>query len=224
MAENILSSLKTCRTCRESKETSGFYAYPSNRGGLAHECKNCVAARTRRWYQSNKERSRAAHKAVYEKTKDRRAEVNKVWVAANKERVADTKRRYRERHRERLNQEARARELANPEKRASSRKKYDDANPDARRRITQNRRARIRGDGGVLPRTIHASLKKLQHGKCAVCSCDLTESGYQLDHIIPVARGGAHDSSNMQLLCPRCNQSKGARDPVEFMQSRGFLL
>lgn len=29
---------------------------------------------------------------------------------------------------------------------------------------------------------------------------------------------------NVQLLCSRCNLSKGAKHPVEFMQSQGYLL
>ena len=30
--------------------------------------------------------------------------------------------------------------------------------------------------------------------------------------------------TNIQLLRATCNTSKGAKDPIEFMQSRGFLL
>ncbi|MBU9359553.1 HNH endonuclease [Burkholderia multivorans] len=44
------------------------------------------------------------------------------------------------------------------------------------------------------------------------------------DDIEPLARGGSNDIANIQLLCRTCNLSKHARDPVEFMQSRGFLL
>lgn len=33
-----------------------------------------------------------------------------------------------------------------------------------------------------------------------------------------------NDVSNLQATCPPRNQSKGAKDPVQFMQSRGFLL
>lgn len=37
-------------------------------------------------------------------------------------------------------------------------------------------------------------------------------------------KGGANDKSNIQLLCPHCNLSKGAKHPVDFMQERGMLL
>jgi len=39
-----------------------------------------------------------------------------------------------------------------------------------------------------------------------------------------VIAGGANDRANLQLLCGSCNKSKHAKDPIDFMQSRGFLL
>jgi 5-methylcytosine-specific restriction endonuclease McrA len=41
----------------------------------------------------------------------------------------------------------------------------------------------------------------------------LPEVGYlQIDHIVPVARGGAvRDVDNLRALCERCNMRKGAR-------------
>jgi 5-methylcytosine-specific restriction endonuclease McrA len=33
-----------------------------------------------------------------------------------------------------------------------------------------------------------------------------------LDHIVPVAKGGGDDLSNLQTLCRTCNSRKGAKD------------
>jgi 5-methylcytosine-specific restriction endonuclease McrA len=46
----------------------------------------------------------------------------------------------------------------------------------------------------------------------------------RLDHIIPLARGGKNEYRNMQVTCPTCNRQKHSKDPIEFMQSRGYLL
>jgi hypothetical protein len=35
--------------------------------------------------------------------------------------------------------------------------------------------------------------------------------GMDLDHVHPVSRGGKSEAANLQLLCPSCNRSKGAR-------------
>jgi len=41
-----------------------------------------------------------------------------------------------------------------------------------------------------------------------------------IDHVIPLAAGGAHTRANSQLLCARCNMMKGAKTGgVEFLRS-----
>lgn len=40
--------------------------------------------------------------------------------------------------------------------------------------------------------------------------------GLQIDHIVPVAKGGKTVESNLQVLCSRCNGSKGAKEPDAF--------
>ena len=65
---------------------------------------------------------------------------------------------------------------------------------------------------------------KLQKGKCACCRTSLLEVKHHVDHIEPLSRGGANDDGNIQLLCATCNLQKGAKDPIEFMRLKGFLL
>ncbi|MVO95113.1 HNH endonuclease [Rhizobium leguminosarum] len=44
--------------------------------------------------------------------------------------------------------------------------------------------------------------------QCQKCG---TRDHLEIDHIIPLARGGDHVEDNMQALCATCNRSKGAR-------------
>lgn len=85
------------------------------------------------------------------------------------------------------------------------------------------RDARKLNQTGVVSTGITASLFLSQQGQCAFCLTPLG-TGFHLDHIVPLSRGGLHDDSNLQLLCPPCNMSKGARDPVEFAQAHGRLF
>jgi 5-methylcytosine-specific restriction endonuclease McrA len=75
---------------------------------------------------------------------------------------------------------------------------------------------------GVLSPDIASTLLTLQRGKCANCKQKLTR--YHLDHVMPLALGGANEDQNMQLLCPGCNCRKQAMHPISFAQKEGRLL
>jgi len=114
--------------------------------------------------------------------------------------------------------------LKHAEKRRAEVREWYANNKDKRAMYEQNRRARKRGDGGGVDANFHRELMARQRGKCACCAANLGHTKPNLDHIIPLARGGKHERTNLQLLCWRCNNQKHSKDPVEFMQSRGFLL
>ena len=48
-------------------------------------------------------------------------------------------------------------------------------------------------------------LKKCQ-SRCINCG---SINRLEVDHIIPLSRGGRHDEDNMQILCKTCNLKKG---------------
>lgn len=51
-----------------------------------------------------------------------------------------------------------------------------------------------------------------------------TQNSYPVELFIPLWMGGANTDENMQLLRAVCNMQKSAKHPIDFMQSRGFLL
>lgn len=102
-------------------------------------------------------------------------------------------------------------------------KLYRQSNPEKGRAHKANRRARKIGNGGKHTAKEVKVLFVLQKGKCICCKTSIKD-GYHVDHVYALVNGGANDKHNLQLLCPTCNMSKGAKDPIDFMQSRGFLL
>jgi 5-methylcytosine-specific restriction protein A len=44
--------------------------------------------------------------------------------------------------------------------------------------------------------------------QCQSCGKIYLETNLNIDHIIPLARGGSNDISNLQTLCQTCNQKK----------------
>lgn len=105
----------------------------------------------------------------------------------------------------------------------ASRKAWKQAHPEEVKAIDHLRRARKRGAEGKHTAQEVKNLFTLQMGCCAVCRSKLCGDHHK-DHIQPLVAGGSNWISNIQLLCPDCNTSKNAKDPIAFMQSRGFLL
>ena len=63
---------------------------------------------------------------------------------------------------------------------------------------------------------LRRSLYFAQRGICALCRQRMPNedmSQLHIDHVIPVARGGADDVSNLQLTHAACNMTKGATMP-----------
>ncbi len=67
-------------------------------------------------------------------------------------------------------------------------------------------------------RTLRASpwwKEQLAKGECHYCHGHFAAAELTMDHIIPVARGGTSDKSNVVPACFTCNQSKSAQTPAE---------
>lgn len=51
------------------------------------------------------------------------------------------------------------------------------------------------------------------NGTCRICGDPVLPYYFDLDHIIPLVRGGRHSYTNIQLAHPSCNARKGGRLP-----------
>ena len=49
------------------------------------------------------------------------------------------------------------------------------------------------------------------NGACYMCGTAVTLKEMELDHLIPVKKGGSSESSNLAVSCRWCNRSKGAK-------------
>lgn len=55
----------------------------------------------------------------------------------------------------------------------------------------------------------------MQNSNSACVACGFTQD-LHVDHIVPLSRGGTNDLENLQMLCSRCNLSKGAKTMEEW--------
>lgn len=102
-------------------------------------------------------------------------------------------------------------------------------NPDRSAALSQasdrNRRAReLKCNGTHSPADIEAILKR-QKFRCAECRSSVrSRKCRHVDHIMPLSLGGSNWPSNLQVLCPKCNLRKGAKDPITYARTQGRLI
>jgi 5-methylcytosine-specific restriction endonuclease McrA len=120
---------------------------------------------------------------------------------------------------------ARSRTPESKKRSAENSARWLQKNKDKHVARAHRRRAMKKGAGGsFLPSDIREIFFH-QKGRCASCRIKFNASvKQQIDHIVPIAKGGTSNRQNLQLLCQPCNGSKGAKDQIEFMQARGRLL
>lgn len=204
--------MKYCKKCQI--ETPRF-----DRG----ECKPCAKKQKAAYREKNREKVNAAHRAWRAANLESAKAICAKWRANNVEKTRERKNARYAANKDKIKAYFAARYVGNKEKIKAINKNWRDNNPLAARTSLQNYRAKKRKNGGKLSKGLAEKLFKLQIGKCACCKQPLGDN-YHLDHIIPVALEGVNTDDNIQLLCASCNCSKGAKHPVDFMQSRGFLL
>lgn len=239
-----------CESCKIEKTQNDFYKNKSSRSGFEKTCKVCRSARgkinretyvddrdrseyMKNYRFKNKDKASDYRKKYYQENKPKLLDQNKNWTKKNKEYLKEYSKNYREENREKINQhmvdtkkERRITKAAwhekNKEKNNQRNKNWFKENPLKARVLAVKRRSRIKKDESFNDDDLKFIFKS-QKGKCVCCNKSL-KSGYHVDHIIPLSKGGSNCKKNIQLLYPTCNLQKHAKDPIEFMQERGFLL
>jgi len=190
-----------------------FTGEPCRRGHICERrvrCYSCLECHNA-WQNANRDHER-----------------RREYYRNNKSRENENSRKYHAKNKDRRRQYAREYAVQNPELRYLNGKRWREKNPNYRQQYRQKNRAkyliyienrRTRQLGTRLSKDLAVKLLKSQRGKCDCCGGKLGND-YQLDHIIPLSRGGPHIDSNIQLTHRICNFRKGSKLPHEM----GMLL
>ena len=82
---------------------------------------------------------------------------------------------------------------------------------------TRSNERRIRATERVpWSKGLKQQLMRRQNKTCVYCGHRRTAPSFDIDHIIPVVRGGSNEVSNLQVICKPCNQRKGLQTDEEF--------
>jgi 5-methylcytosine-specific restriction endonuclease McrA len=148
------------------------------------------------------------------------AERAAVWNRENRDRINENRKIAYHENLEESRAKAREQYAKNPESAKRTVQKWRKENPDAARNLWRNSRALRRGADGKHTKEDVSRMLVRQNHKCNACKISLTDTGFHVDHITPVSKGGSNWPWNLQILCPTCNTSKNAKDFEEWKSTR----
>lgn len=214
--------LKTCTKCKTKKPTTEFHKKTSAKSGLCSHCKSCVkkynaehkteiAERGRKYRVKHKveickrkQKYHAEHKTEIDKK-------NKTYYINHKVEIAERKRKYRIKHAVEIIENRRKYCIKHSDKIIEQTRKWRKNNRDKHAAIQAKRRA-----NKIAQTPVNADMKKI--GEFYTEARRLTEEigiPHEVDHIIPISKGGLHHEDNLQILTKSENCRKSDKLPEE---------
>lgn len=193
---------KQCSKCGITKSLDQFYKQKWCELGVRPECKACGYAQ---------------HKAKFDPIKHRE------YCRAYRARNPDADRKYYEKNKPRLIKAMAEYNSRNKEAYLARMRDWRKKNPEKVQVWVRNRRAKLKWSGGEHTIDDIKSLMASQNSKCIYCRHDIRKE-YEVDHILPVSKGGSNDRTNLQLLCRACNLDKRDLLPDEYAKKLGLVI
>ncbi len=108
------------------------------------------------------------------------------------------------------------------DKESKRRHLYDQKHPEkGRLRVALRHARKVGAEGRYTSRDI-AKILVRQRTRCVGVGCNKNlKMGYHIDHKTPLSRGGSNWPHNLQLLCAKCNCSKGTKTQYEWEEQEG---
>lgn len=107
---------------------------------------------------------------------------------------------------------------ANKEQLLAQQTEYAQRYPQKYSLIKRAYRARERAaDGEPFNKDDILRIYKQQRGRCHYCHVPLRKL-FELDHVVPISKGGGNEDGNVVCTCPWCNENKRDLDADEFMR------
>lgn len=147
------------------------------------------------------------------KDPERQRAYAREWLKRNRQKARDAVRRWSKAHPEQRRAAKRLYYARHPERHKAAMVAYYMSHPEVRRAKSNAYRARARQAAGHFTSAEWRGLVESHGGKCAYC---LLVAPLEVDHRIPLKRGGTNWIANILPACGPCNRKKGQLTEAEF--------
>lgn len=184
---------RTCTRCGLQGDLGDFYRQSSRKDGLRSECKNCTKERNRRYYVEEGTPQTA-------RKSDRRAQ-SKRWREENRDRMRELKDAWAKK---------------NPDRVKAHHATFRQRHPHAGWESRYRHRVKMLGLEPTVEHFTHDDVIARYGDSCVYCGGEFME----LDHYVPIQKGGPHTLENVRPSCTKCNAAKGAREDFHAAEAR----
>lgn len=222
---------KRCTKCKKTKLIKEFPKDISTKDGLCSWCKACISIRNKQYCQNNKEKTAIYNKQYGQINKERIAKRKRQYQQSNKEKIVIYQKQYHQENKgeitirvkqyyqdnkEKITIRTKQHYQEHKEEIAEQKKLYrqTEKGKNADRRGVDKRRALKYGN--IYEVFDSKEIFERDSYICQLCG-KKTRPDYKnvyhplypnLDHIVPLSKGGAHTRLNTQCSCRQCNIEK----------------
>lgn len=210
-----MNQSKTCSKCGQLTPLENFRANRKAKDGLQSACKPCQKA----FYQKNQKYYSEKSLEYRQKNIDLIRQRHRDYYARNSEKHKAYSRQYYWNNLEKAREQRRKTYDKNPEHWVQQAKIWKQQNRE-RANLADNlsvhrRRARMQNNGVF--QISKNEINRLYRQACIYCG---SSNSIQLDHVIPIVRGGRHSIGNLAPACAKCNQSKSGMTITEWRKRK----
>jgi hypothetical protein len=195
-------AMKKCKDCNLEKSVNEFYKQNS-RGNLASYCKPCSHARATAWHRKNSKPKKDFGRASCKKC-DKGFQLKKPW-----QKYCSDKCQYTHANNRNAKNQLNMGSCARCGK--SLEQKRQDAIYCSKTCVSMDHNFKHRAKTRVASTARRKEIYERDNGQCYICDKKLEFDSFELDHLIPVARNGNNDGTNLAVSCKFCNRSRGTK-------------
>ena len=167
--------------------------------------------KTINYYSDNHEKKKQKYSKYYTIHKVEILKKQEKYFRENPNKRKEIYNKFIRTHREEINKKSREQYHKNPEKHKNICAMWRKANPDKSAIYVNRRRNKKIKNGGNFTFEEWQLLKGKYNHECLCCGKKEPEIKLEMDHVIPISKGGINSKENIQPLCRSCNASKGVK-------------